>query len=85
MVLWAEGGNGRGGDEDSDQELSRDAISADGDNGADDDVGQAGEAAANMELRDFRARLMSKGLDGWGSTGEGAGSDGERAAASSER
>lgn len=35
------------------------------------DTAQARESRAeNMELRDFRARLMSKGLDGWGAEGE---------------
>lgn len=42
-----------------------------------------------MELRDFRARLMSKGLDGWGAEegrGEGEEATGGRGAApSSER
>lgn len=29
------------------------------------------DAAEKMELRDFRARLLSKGLDGWGVEGGG--------------
>lgn len=33
--------------------------------------GEAGGGAEKMELRDFRARLMSKGLDGWGAGDEG--------------
>ncbi|CAN0340378.1 unnamed protein product, partial [Pylaiella littoralis] len=41
-----------------------------GDGDDDDDGGVLEERAKgdadNMELRDFRARLMSKGLDGWG-------------------
>lgn len=35
-------------------------------------AGQPDRGAETMELRDFRARLMSKGLDGWGAAaGEG--------------
>lgn len=41
-----------------------------------------------MELRDFRARLMSKGLDGWGGSGEeqsGGGGGGGAGGAITER
>lgn len=45
-------------------------------NDGDDGGGGGGggrRGAESMELRDFRARLMSKGLDGWGAEGEEAG------------
>ncbi|CAB1096847.1 unnamed protein product [Ectocarpus sp. CCAP 1310/34] len=42
--------------------------------GGEEGVSESGaaEGAESMELRDFRARLMSKGLDGWGGGGEQA-------------
>eukprot|EP00903_Cladosiphon_okamuranus_P016033 g14804.t2 len=40
-----------------------------GDDGGEGARGRVEGGAESMELRDFRARLMSKGLDGWGAEG----------------
>lgn len=55
------------------EDLSTDASGGEQQHEAGDDASvekPSGRGAENMELRDFRARLLSKGLDGWGADGD---------------
>ncbi|CBJ32034.1 conserved unknown protein [Ectocarpus siliculosus] len=83
--------------EDEEERPSRDAraesaaeSTASEGGGGEEGVSESGAAggAESMELRDFRARLMSKGLDGWGGGGgeqSGGGDGGGAGSASIER
>lgn len=95
-VLWAlEGDEGQRGEEASNQDFPEDSSAPPSHDGGkdDDDVDDAEQealegGAETLELRDFRARLMSKGLDGWGveeEKGEGAGGKEGGASVNSER
>lgn len=64
-------------EDENQQESSTDAISADG---------TSKSNGENMDMRDFRRRLLAKGLDGWGVENNGEGNEGgEQATGDDER